>query len=104
MAEYDETVQRSREAERSVRSFLRETFLAIDLQRIRLEFFQLQQQAWLAELRLKQLAIQAGAGDETEYLRQLMECLGKLAEGYGSLAEYRGSLLKLEGAVGLAAE
>ncbi|HAP44014.1 MAG: hypothetical protein A2087_06800 [Spirochaetes bacterium GWD1_61_31] len=104
VAEYDETVQRSREAERSVRSFLRETFLAIDLQRIRLEFFQLQQQAWLAELRLKQLAIQAGAGDETEYLRQLMECLGKLAEGYGSLAEYRGSLLKLEGAVGLAAE
>jgi outer membrane protein TolC len=103
-AEYEETVQRSREAERSVRSFLRETFLATDLQRIRLEFLQLQQQAWLAELRLKQLAIRAGAGDETAYLRQLMDCLGKLAEGYGSLAEYRGSLLTLEGAVGLAAE
>lgn len=102
-AQYQESVQNNLEAERGVRGFARETFLSLDLASIRLEFALLQQENWLSELRQKQVAIRAGAGDEGAYLRQLMEALGKLAEAYGTVAEYRAKLLTLEGAVGSAA-
>jgi len=100
LAEYEQTVQQLALAEQGIRGFVRETFLSLELNRIKLEFAELQQEAWLSELKQKDFALSAGAGDESAFLSQIMEALGKLAESYGSLAEYRGLLLALEGAGG----
>ncbi|MBN2875581.1 MAG: TolC family protein, partial [Spirochaetales bacterium] len=103
-AELAEAEARQADAERSVRAFVRETYLGIELGRARLEYAALRQDGWTADLAQMRATIQAGAGSEPEYLSLMIEALGSLAEAYGTLAEYRGSLLSLEAAAGFRAE
>lgn len=88
------------DAERSVRAFVRETYLGIDLGRARLEYAALKQDGWAADLAQMRATIQAGAGSEAEYLSKMIEALGGLAEAYGTLAEYRGALVSLDAVAG----
>lgn len=100
-AEYQESLQRSLEAERSVGSFVRESYLRLELEKVRLEFAMMQQEAWQAQLRQERLVLAAGGGDEAAYLTTMMEALGKLTAAWGNLAEYQAKLLALEGAAGV---
>jgi len=101
-AELDEATERRVEARGSVRDFVRETYLALDLARFRLEYALLKQESWAADLEQKRALIRVGAGVESEYLALMLEALGGIAEAYGTLAEYRASVLAIEGAVGSA--
>jgi len=102
-AELAEAVARQADAERSVRAFVHETYLGIDLGKARLEYAVLKQDGWAADLAQMRATIQAGAGSEAEYLSKMIEALGGLAEAYGTLAEYRGALVSLEAVAGAAA-
>lgn len=88
------------DARRSIRSFLRETYLGLELGRARLEYAALKQEGWSADLSQMRAAISAGAGSEADYLTRMIEALGGLAEAYGVLAEYRSSLDSLDAVVG----
>jgi len=99
-AELDEALARREDAERRIRSFVRESYLGINLAQARIEYALLKQESFLASLAQKERVLSLGAGSESEYLSLLMEALGALAEAYGGLAEYRGALLSLKAAAG----
>jgi outer membrane protein len=99
-AELDEALARREDARRRIRSFVRESYLGINLAQARLEYALLKQESFLASLAQKERVLSLGAGSESDYLSLLMEALGGLAEAYGGLAEYRGALLSLEAAAG----
>jgi outer membrane protein TolC len=99
-AELDEALARREDAQRRIRSFVRESYLGINLAQARLEYALLKQESFLASLAQKERVLSLGAGSESDYLSLLMEALGGLAEAYGGLAEYRGALLSLEAAAG----
>lgn len=88
------------DGQRQLRSYIRQSYLSLQLLRSRLEYSVLQQEYWAASLIQEQTRLDLGAGSETEYLGLLMEALGGLAEGYGILAEYRAVILGLQGAAG----
>ncbi len=99
-AELDEALARREDAQRRLRSFVRESYLGINLAQARLEYALLKQESFLASLAQKERVLSLGAGSESDYLSLLMEALGSLAEAYGGLAEYRGALLALKAAAG----
>jgi outer membrane protein TolC len=99
-AELDEALAQREDARRRIRSFVRESYLGINLARARLEYALLKQESFLASLAQKERVLSLGAGSESDYLNLLMEALGGLAEAYGGLAEYRGALLSLKAAAG----
>ncbi|MBU1079810.1 MAG: TolC family protein [Spirochaetes bacterium] len=104
-AQLAEAEAQKADAERSIRAYVRETFLGIELGKARLEYAALRQDGWAADLAQMRATIQAGAGSESEYLSLMIEALGGLAEAYGTLAEYRSSVLSLEAVAGsMAAE
>ncbi|HOZ71269.1 MAG TPA: TolC family protein [Spirochaetales bacterium] len=88
------------DAERAIRSFVRDTWLGMELGRARLEYAALRQEGWAADLAQKRAALRAGGGSESEYLTGMIEALGSLAEAYGTLAEYRGALVSLDALAG----
>ncbi|HPE90637.1 MAG TPA: TolC family protein, partial [Spirochaetales bacterium] len=88
------------DAERSIRAFVRDTWLGMELGRARLEYAALRQDGWAADLAQKRAALRAGGGSESEYLTAMIEALGSLAEAYGTLAEYRGALVSLDALAG----
>lgn len=88
------------DAERAIRSFVRESFLSAELARARLEYVSLRQDGYAAELEQARAELGAGAGSESDYLATMIEALGSLAEAYGLLAEYRSGLLGIEAAMG----
>lgn len=95
--------QRS-DAERAIRTFVRESYLGAELARARLEYASLRQDGYAAELEQARAELGAGAGSESDYLSTMIEALGGLAEAYGLLAEYRSGLLGIEAAVGEAGD
>lgn len=99
-AELAETEARQADAEQSIRAYIRETYLGIDLAKARLEYATLKQDGWASDLAQMRATIQAGAGSEADYLSKMIEALGGLAEAYGTLAEYRGSLVSLDAIAG----
>jgi outer membrane protein TolC len=99
-ADLAEVEARLTDAELSIRAYIRETFLGIDLGKARLEYAALQQDGWAADLAQMRATIQAGTGSEAEYLSRMIDALGGLAEAYGTLAEYRGALVSLDAVVG----
>ena len=99
-AELAEATAHQAEAEQSIRAYIRETYLGIDLGKARLEYAALKQDSWASDLAQMRATIQAGAGSEAEYLSKMIEALGGLAEAYGTLAEYRGALVSLDAVVG----
>jgi outer membrane protein TolC len=99
-ADLAEVEARQADAEQSIRAYIRETYLGIDLGKARLEYAALKQDGWAVDLAQMRATIQAGAGSEAEYLSKMMEALGGLAEAYGTLAEYRGALVSLDAVVG----
>lgn len=101
-AQLNEAEAQRADAERSIKAFIRETFLGIELGRARLEYAALKQDGWAADLEQKRATIRVGAGSESEYLSLMIEALGGLAEAYGTLGEYRSSLLALEAVTGSA--
>lgn len=103
-AQLSEAEAQRADAERSIRAYVRETFLGIELGQARLEYAALRQAGWAADLAQMRATLQAGAGSESDYLSLMIEALGGLAEAYGTLAEYRSSLLALEIVAGAAAQ
>ncbi len=99
-AQLAESEAQKADAERSIRSYVRETYLGIDLGKAQLEYAALKQDGWAADLAQMRATIKAGAGSESDYLGLMIEALGGLAEAYGTLAEYRSSVLSIEGVVG----
>ncbi|TFG81432.1 MAG: TolC family protein [Spirochaetales bacterium] len=99
-AELDQAMAQRDDAERRIRSFIRESYLAIDLAKTRIEYALLKQESWLASLAQQETTLSLGGGSETEYLTLLIETLGGLADAYGTLANYRSTLLSLEAAAG----
>ena len=99
-AELEQARAQREEAERRIRSLVRQTYLGIDLARTRIEYALLKQESWTANLDQQDTILGLGAGSESDYLSLLMEALGGLAEAYGILAEYRGALLTLEAIAG----
>ncbi|OHD21700.1 MAG: hypothetical protein A2Y38_26555 [Spirochaetes bacterium GWB1_59_5] len=99
-AELAETKARQADAEQSIRAYIRETYLGIDLAKARLEYAALKQDGWASDLAQMRATIQAGAGSEADYLSKMIEALGGLAEAYGTLAEYRGALVSLDAVAG----
>lgn len=99
-AELAEAEARQADAEQSIRAYIRETYLGIELGKARLEYAALKQDGWAADLAQMRATIQAGAGSEAEYLSKMIEALGGLAEAYGTLAEYRGALVSLDAVAG----
>ena len=88
------------DAERAIRSFVRDTWLGMELGRARLEYAALRQEGWASDLAQRRAALRAGGGSESEYLTAMIEALGSLAEAYGTLAEYRGALVSLDALAG----
>ena len=84
------------DAERSLRTYIHDTMLGIDLGKAQLEYAALKQDGWNADLEQRREALRAGAGSESDYLGLMIEALGGLAEAYGTLAEYRSALLSLD--------
>jgi len=103
-AQLAESEAQKADAERSLRAFVRETYLGIELGKAQLEYAALKQDGWEADLAQMRATIRAGAGSESDYLGLMIEALGGLAEAYGTLAEYRGALLSIEAVAGMAAE
>lgn len=99
-AELDQAIAQRDDAERQLRSFVREGYLALNLSRIRVEYALLKQESWVASMGQMETALRLGAGSESEYLAQLVEALGGIAEAFGTLAEYRASVLSLAAALG----
>jgi len=99
-AQLSEAEAQKADAERSVRAFVRETYLGLDLGKARLEYAALKQDGWASDLAQMRATIQAGGGSEAEYLTKMIEALGGLAEAYGTLAEYRGALVSLDAVTG----
>ncbi|GAB1431676.1 hypothetical protein MASR2M29_03010 [Spirochaetota bacterium] len=84
------------DAERSIKSFIKESYLTAELGRAKLEYASLKQESYMAELEQARAIIDAGAGSESDYLGKMMEALGSLAEAYATLIEYRSVLLGTE--------
>jgi outer membrane protein TolC len=103
-AQVAESEAQKADAERSLRAYVRETYLGIELGKAQLEYAALKQDGWAADLAQMRATIRAGAGSESDYLGLMIEALGGLAEAYGTLAEYRGALLSIEAVAGMAAE
>lgn len=91
------------EARLAVNAFIRESYLGLELARVRLEYAALKQSSWASDLAQARALLDAGSGSESDYLKTMMQALGGLAEAYGTLAEYQGLLLGLEAALGDAA-
>ncbi len=91
-------------AGRSIRQYIHETYLGIELSKAELEYAALKQDGWAADLAQARATIQAGGGSESEYLGLMIEALGGLAEAYATLAGYRSSVLSLEAVAGMSAE
>jgi outer membrane protein TolC len=87
-------------AARSIRQYIHETYLGIELAKAELEYAALKQDGWAADLAQARAGIQAGGGSESDYLGLMIEALGGLAEAYGTLAGYRSSVLSLEAVAG----
>jgi outer membrane protein TolC len=85
---------------RSIRQYIHEAYLGIELAKAELEYAALKQDGWAADLAQERAAIQAGGGSESEYLGLMIEALGGLAEAYGTLAGYRSSVLSLDAVAG----
>lgn len=99
-ADIEEALAQKEQAARSVRGFVRQTYLAADLARARIEYAALKLDASVVDIAQRRLVLQAGAGSESEYLTAMMEALGGLAEAWGTMTEYRSAILSLEGAAG----
>lgn len=99
-AELEQARAQREDAERRIRSLVRQTSLGMDLARARIEYALLKQESWMANLDRQDTMLGLGAGSESDYLSLLMEALGGLAEAYGFLAEYRGAALTLEAIAG----
>lgn len=99
-AEIEEALAKQEEGARSVRGFVRETYLTADLDRARIEYAALKLDASAADLAQRQVVLRAGAGSESEYLTAMIEALGVLAEAWGTMTEYRSAILALEAAAG----
>lgn len=99
-AEIEEALAKQEEGARSVRGFVRETYLAADLDRAKIEYAALRLDAAAADLAQRQVVLRAGAGSESEYLTAMSEALGVLAEAWGTMTEYRSAILALEAAAG----
>jgi len=84
------------DAERSIKSFVKESYLTAELGRAKLEYASLKQESYMAELEQARAIIELGAGSESDYLGKMMEALGSLAEAYATLIEYRSVLLGTE--------
>ncbi len=99
-AEYDETVEKKQEALLTIRGVIRETYLGLELGKIKLEYAILKQEGWQQELSQQRKVLAAGAGAESDYLSLMMQTLGGLAEAYGTIIEYRSLLITLEAMAG----
>lgn len=99
-AELAEAVAQKADAERSIKAFIKESFLGTELGKAKLEHAVLKQYNYIAELKQGKTIIEAGAGSEPEYLTKMIEALANLAEAYATLIDYRSSLLSMEAIIG----